>query len=416
MEFPFDINQLFIERITLLDHTLVAGRKSAGRPDLQENIATVLDELGRASAKAQQLTSPITSASKLQSQKHELYLMKDGERNGGRGAVVGFLKVGYKKLFLLDRQGVHIEAEPLCILDFYICENMQRHGYGLQLFDFMLQHKDVEPVLMAYDRPSPKLLSFLSKHYNLTQSIPQVNNFVVFEGFFLDKSAAQLRKTPLRRADGEIKPYSLMEREVVRQEQRVPPWPFACPQSPQRWASSQFSPYTQSPSASPRRAPRGGGGYSPQSSLLEHCRTSRTSAQGLVARSSLYSRHLDQRSASLLERPGLRAPWAQPLGSAASFSSNCVHKTQIRLAFPPSLPAPKTSAQLQAFGSLSDSGTPSSEEDGGPAQCPAQATGVEQDKSSSVNGDRDWTWTVGQNIYSAQWIKYKQQHRSTRPW
>lgn len=177
MEFPFDINQLFTERITLLDHTLVAGRKSAGRPDLQENIATVLDELGRASAKAQQLTSPITSASKLQSQKHELYLMKDGERNGGRGAVVGFLKVGYKKLFLLDRQGVHIEAEPLCILDFYICENMQRHGYGLQLFDFMLQHKDVEPVLMAYDRPSPKLLSFLSKHYNLTQSIPQVLPF-----------------------------------------------------------------------------------------------------------------------------------------------------------------------------------------------------------------------------------------------
>uniref|UniRef100_A0A8C6U8R6 Alpha-tubulin N-acetyltransferase 1 n=1 Tax=Neogobius melanostomus TaxID=47308 RepID=A0A8C6U8R6_9GOBI len=162
---------------------------------------------------AQQLTAPITSASKLQSQKHELYLMKDGERNGGRGATVGFLKVGYKKLFLLDRQGAHIEAEPLCILDFYISDNMQRHGYGLQLFDFMLQHKRVEPVLMAYDRPSPKFLSFLSKHYNLKQSIPQVNNFVVFEGFFFDKSAAQLRKTPQRRAEGEIKPYSLMERE-----------------------------------------------------------------------------------------------------------------------------------------------------------------------------------------------------------
>lgn len=277
MEFPFDINQLFTERITTLDHTLTAGRKSVGRPDLQENIATVLDELGRASAKAQQLTAPITSASKLQSQKHELYLMKDGERSGGRGAVVGFLKVGFKKLFLLDRQGVHIEAEPLCILDFYISENMQRHGYGLQLFDFMLQHKHVEPVLMAYDRPSPKLLSFLSKHYNLTQSIPQVNNFVVFEGFFLDKSAAQLRKTHQRKADGEIKPYSLMEREVVRQEQRVPPWPFASPQSPQRWVSS---PYSQSPSSSPSRAPRGAppGGYSPQSPLLEHCRTRRTSS------------------------------------------------------------------------------------------------------------------------------------------
>lgn len=41
-----------------------------------------------------------------------------------------------------DRQGMHIEAEPLCILDFYITENLQRHGYGLELFEFMLKVKD----------------------------------------------------------------------------------------------------------------------------------------------------------------------------------------------------------------------------------------------------------------------------------
>uniref|UniRef100_A0A8C4DQM9 Alpha-tubulin N-acetyltransferase 1 n=1 Tax=Dicentrarchus labrax TaxID=13489 RepID=A0A8C4DQM9_DICLA len=195
MEFPFDINTLFSERVSILDQTLVAGRKSAGRPDLQAHIATVIDELGRASAKAQQLTAPITSASKLQSQRHQLYLLKDAESNGGRGVVVGFLKVGYKKLFLLDLQGVHIETEPLCVLDFYIAENLQRHGYGQELFDFMLQHKNLEPVLMAYDRPSPKFLSFLAKHYCLTRSVPQVNNFVVFEGFFLNRSG--LPSTPL---------------------------------------------------------------------------------------------------------------------------------------------------------------------------------------------------------------------------
>ncbi|XP_047460728.1 alpha-tubulin N-acetyltransferase 1 isoform X4 [Mugil cephalus] len=188
MEFPFDINRLFPERVSILDQTLVAGQKSVGRPDLQAHIATLIDELGRASAKAQQLTAPITSASKLQSQRHQLFLLKDGERNGGRGVIVGFLKVGYKKLFLLDQQGVHIETEPLCVLDFYIAENLQRHGYGLELFDFMLKHKNVEPVLMAYDRPSPKFLSFLAKHYCLTQSVPQVNNFVVFEGFFLNRA------------------------------------------------------------------------------------------------------------------------------------------------------------------------------------------------------------------------------------
>lgn len=29
---------------------------------------------------------------------------------------------------------------------------------------------------MAYDRPSPKLLSFLAKHYRLTDSVPQVGS------------------------------------------------------------------------------------------------------------------------------------------------------------------------------------------------------------------------------------------------
>lgn len=311
MEFPFDINQLFPERVSILDHTLVAGRKSAGRPDLQAHVATVIDELGRASAKAQQLTASITSASKLQSQKHQLYLLKDGESNGGRGVIVGFLKVGYKKLFLLDQQGVHIEAEPLCVLDFYIAENLQRHGYGLELFDFMLQHKNLEPVQMAYDRPSPKFLSFLAKHYCLTPSVPQVNNFVVFEGFFLNRSAAQLRKVPLKKPDGEIKPYSLMEREVVRQEQRARPWPFAPPHSPQRSVSSQYS-HSLSVGSSPSRAPPraaqasalgGSRDQSPQSPHIERCRARRTSQQGLVARCSMYSRHMDSRAAGLMDRP-----------------------------------------------------------------------------------------------------------------
>lgn len=44
---------------------------------------------------------------------------------------------------------------------------------------FCSKHKKMEPALMAYDRPSPKLLSFLAKHYRLTQSVPQVR-FVDF--------------------------------------------------------------------------------------------------------------------------------------------------------------------------------------------------------------------------------------------
>ncbi|XP_042362137.1 alpha-tubulin N-acetyltransferase 1 isoform X5 [Plectropomus leopardus] len=405
MEFPFDINQLFPERVSILDQTLIAGRKSAGRPDLQAHIATVIDELGKASAKAQQLTASITSASKLQSQKHQLYLLKDGESNGGRGVIVGFLKVGYKKLFLLDQQGVHIEAEPLCVLDFYIAENLQRHGYGLELFNFMLQHKNLEPVQMAYDRPSPKFLSFLAKHYCLTPSVPQVNNFVVFEGFFVNRS-------------------------VVRQEQRARPWPFAPPHSPQRSVSSQCS-HSLSVGSSPSRAPlraapaSAHGGHrdqSPQSPLIERCRARRTSQQALVAKCNLYSRHMDSRAVGLLDRPlpGLRAVGHQShaLGHTDTHRLASIHTPQRRsqpLSLPPlfvykkdgicsQTPLDSREAQLDSHAEACEAQEEIRLLES--PQCPGQGVLVSQ----------DWSWTVGENCYSAQWVKQKQEHRSTRPW
>ncbi|XP_066531267.1 alpha-tubulin N-acetyltransferase 1 isoform X4 [Hoplias malabaricus] len=288
MEFPFDLNALFPETVSVLDQNLCAGRKPFGRPDAQNQIAIVIDELGKASAKAQQLPAQITSAAKLQSNRHYLYLLKDGERNGGRGVAVGYLKVGYKKLFLLDQRGAHVETEPLCVLDFYVTESLQRHGYGLELFRFMLEHKKVEPEQMAYDRPSPKFLAFLEKHFELKHSVPQVNNFVVFDGFFRNRSVVPLRKALPRKTEGEIKPYSLMEREVVREEQKVLPWPFVRsgvpPPSPPLGVSSQFS-RSLSVGSSPSRAPHCPApvpgvqqGHTLLAQPLDNCRTKRTSS------------------------------------------------------------------------------------------------------------------------------------------
>lgn len=415
MEFPFDINQLFTERVSVLDQTLVAGRRSAGRPDLQAHIATVIDELGRASAKAQHLTAPITSASKLQSQRHQLYLLKDGESNSGRGVAVGFLKVGYKKLFLLDRQGVHIEAEPLCVLDFYISENLQRHGYGLELFDFMLQHKSLEPVLMAYDRPSPKFLSFLAKHYCLTQSVPQVNNFVVFEGFFLNRSAAQLRKVPPRKPEGEIKPYSLMEREAVRQEQRVPPWPFAPPHSPRRSASSQYSPPLSVGSSPSRAAPLS----AHQSPLLERCRARRTSDQGLVARRSGYSRHLDVRAAGVQDviSTGVRTMVDQP--HTPGHTDTLTHTPGTRAPLLPTSPPPSNTppAPPDRDQGRTEDGDLWANQRLWPEESRARGLWANQRLRPDEGGAGGlWSWTVGQKAFNAQWVKQKQELRSTRPW
>jgi len=48
----------------------------------------------------------------------------------------------------------------------------------------MLRYEGTLPELIAYDRPSPKLLGFLRKHCGLSFPVPQSNNFVLFEKFF----------------------------------------------------------------------------------------------------------------------------------------------------------------------------------------------------------------------------------------
>ncbi|XP_040588122.1 alpha-tubulin N-acetyltransferase 1 isoform X8 [Mesocricetus auratus] len=230
MEFPFDVDALFPERITVLDQHLRPparrpGTTTPARVDLQQQIMTILDELGKASAKAQRLPAPITSASRMQSNRHVVYILKDtSARPAGKGAILGFLKVGYKKLFVLDDREAHNEVEPLCILDFYIHESVQRHGHGRELFQHMLQKERVEPHQLAIDRPSPKLLKFLNKHYNLETTVPQVNNFVIFEGFFAHQHPPA-RKLPPKRAEGDIKPYSSSDREFLKVAVE-PPWPL----------------------------------------------------------------------------------------------------------------------------------------------------------------------------------------------
>ncbi|XP_040297990.1 alpha-tubulin N-acetyltransferase 1 isoform X2 [Bufo bufo] len=238
MEFEFDIHKIFLEPISKLDSSLLPQRRPiVSNSEAQRQITAVIDEIGKASAKAQRLPAPITSASRMKTNQHHLYILKDcAPKTAGRGVVIGFLKVGYKKLFVLDRSGSHIEAEPLCILDFYIHESLQRHGFGKEIFTFMLRTEQVEPQHLAIDRPSEKFLSFLRKHYNLHSTIPQVNNFVVFEGFFRDRKAPG-RKMPPKRAEGEIKPYSLSERDFLKHEEGLP-WPFSQAQSSLSRASS----------------------------------------------------------------------------------------------------------------------------------------------------------------------------------
>lgn len=53
--------------------------------------------------------------------------------------MVGLLKMGWKKLYLFNKKGSRTEALVYCLLDFYIHETRQRHGYGIKLMEYMLK-------------------------------------------------------------------------------------------------------------------------------------------------------------------------------------------------------------------------------------------------------------------------------------
>ncbi|DAZ96332.1 TPA: hypothetical protein N0F65_008456 [Lagenidium giganteum] len=163
----------------------VVTRPAEWAMQAQEHVVEALNELGRKSAVAQQLNRPITSVELLSSanaiaQQQMLLLTRDGATN----EIVGYLKTGVKHLFYVDTKGQYKELDPLCLLDFYVDEQFQRHGIGLQLFEELLRIHGVTASQVAYDRPSPKLYAFLKKHYQLTAFIPQPNNFVVFDAYF----------------------------------------------------------------------------------------------------------------------------------------------------------------------------------------------------------------------------------------
>ncbi|XP_072406254.1 alpha-tubulin N-acetyltransferase 1 isoform X2 [Chiloscyllium punctatum] len=305
MEFPFDINPLFPERVTVLDHHLQPGRRTnSSKATLEYQLATVLDKMGEASAKAQQLSAPITSASRMQSNRHRLYLLKDGLANHGKGAAIGFLKVGHKKLFVLDGRGAHNEMEPLCVLDFYVHVSLQRHGYGKELFDYMIQYEGTKPHHLAIDRPSSKFLSFLKKHYGLAATIPQVNNFVVFESFFRDRQMRGERlvhRTIPKKVEQDIKPYSITVRDGAPEEQELP-WPFN--QSPSLTRSNslgrnshrqpsrgQFSHQEALRHVRVAHSRAVNGVREADDPMAQRRRTSTSEQQGMVAMGSMYSRY-----------------------------------------------------------------------------------------------------------------------------
>ena len=85
--------------------------------------------------------------------------------------MIGLLKVGKRNLFI-NYHGTIKEIKPLCVLDFYVHNTVQRGGHGKAIFEKMLSSEGVRPEKLAYDRPSEKLIGFCAKHYGLKAYVP----------------------------------------------------------------------------------------------------------------------------------------------------------------------------------------------------------------------------------------------------
>ncbi|XP_077911732.1 alpha-tubulin N-acetyltransferase 1 isoform X3 [Halichoerus grypus] len=409
MEFSFDVDALLPERITVLDQHLRPparrpGTTTPARVDLQQQIMTIVDELGKASAKAQHLPAPITSASRMQSNRHVMYVLKDtSARPAGKGAVIGFLKVGYKKLFVLDDREAHNEVEPLCILDFYIHESLQRHGHGRELFHYMLQKERVEPHQLAIDRPSQKLLKFLNKHYNLETTVPQVNNFVIFEGFFAHQHPPA-RKLPPKRAEGDIKPYSSSDREFLKVAVE-PPWPLN--RAPRR-ATPPAHPPPRSSSLgnSPERGPLRP--FVPEQELLRSLR--------------LCPPHPTARLLLATDPGG--SPAQRRRTSLFPIISHFFYRGA-----PPGLVAQSCCYSRHGGLNSSSPNTGNQESKQGEQETENRSASEEQVLSQAGSGEEHMhtvppqaqalpaqAWTMGGDIFNARFIRNLQDRRSTRPW
>merc|ERR1712216_297298 len=166
------------EFVTSWDGAAIDRLKGAER---QQFIA-IIGQMGEESRVAQGLGQILTSYERMQCAGMRLYIL--ARRVHGRVDCIGILKMGRKKLFIRMPDSSFIEVTPLCCLDFYIHQSIQRGGFGRRIFDAMVTAEGSSPEQIAYDRPSPKLIGFLRKHFSLSSFTPQENNFVLFHQYF----------------------------------------------------------------------------------------------------------------------------------------------------------------------------------------------------------------------------------------
>ena len=164
-----------------LDENNFAILKSTNCKNIHSDVKQLINLMGIASSQAQGLNHVITTYESFISSPNKIYMLCSHDHT----TAFAFLKVGYRNLFLWDPEGQQHELKILCLLDFFTHPNCQRKGYGKQMIDKMLQTEHLEMQQIPIDKPSNLCFQFMKKHFGLENYIPQSNNFVVFDQFWL---------------------------------------------------------------------------------------------------------------------------------------------------------------------------------------------------------------------------------------
>ncbi|KAI6233774.1 Alpha-tubulin N-acetyltransferase [Aphelenchoides fujianensis] len=189
MEVQVDLRPVFGSPLVQLDGQRLEQLRNA-------ELSRGLEALFRLSAESAGAKQPRTSGAKLAAQLDQrLYVLWEEDEATGTSLLLGFVRVGRRSLFLLDRAHQPHEGELLCVFDAYVHRARQREGAGRRLFDFVLRAENTRPHALALDCPTAALLGFLARAYGLERPVWQNTNFVVFQRLFDSLQPAE-RKTP----------------------------------------------------------------------------------------------------------------------------------------------------------------------------------------------------------------------------
>ena len=155
-----------------------------------EDVKKLINDIGAMSTKVQGLNHVITTFSSFCNGDNRIYMLISEDKK----QALGFVKVGTRHLFFWDHTESHREYTILALLDFFVVPSSQRKGYGKTLIDKMLATEGKQMKDIPIDRPSPLCLSFMKKHFGLSEFTPQSNNYVIFEQFWGDDEKEEQNK------------------------------------------------------------------------------------------------------------------------------------------------------------------------------------------------------------------------------